>query len=195
MDIYKDEKSMKAELKKIISDEKSIYLPHITTLKEYWSIRITHDESYEIFRWSCALRCAEYYGKQKQKSRNVWNRVLFLYYYRKMNILGGQLGYFVSTNVLGKSVKIFHRGNIIINYRSVIGEGCKFHGDNCVGNNGENIECPVLGKNVDVGIGAKIIGGVTIADNIKIGANAVVTKSFTEPGITIAGVPAKKIKE
>lgn len=53
----------------------------------------------------------------------------------------------------------------------------------------------MLGKNVDLGIGAKIIGGVTIADNIKIGANAVVTKSFTEPGITIAGVPAKKIKE
>ena len=39
---------------------------------------------------------------------------------------------------------------------------------------------PCIRENVDVGIGAKIIGGVTIADEIKIGANAVVTKSFEE---------------
>jgi serine O-acetyltransferase len=47
---------------------------------------------------------------------------------------------------------------------------------------------------VELGIGAKVIGGVTLADNIRVGANAVVTKSFLEPGITIAGVPAVKVK-
>ncbi len=184
---------MSRELKEIIKNEKNNYLSHITTIKEYWSIRLIHDEAYEIFRWIRALRCAEYYGKQKQKSKSIWNRLMYLYYARSMNVLGGRLGYFISTDVLGNNVKLFHRGGIIINYRSVIGDGCKFHGDNCVGNNGESLECPVLGKNVDVGIGAKIIGGVTIADDIKIGANAVVTKSFMESGITIAGVPAKKI--
>lgn len=45
-----------------------------------------------------------------------------------------------------------------------------------------------------LGAGAKIIGNVTIADNIKIAAGAVVVCSFFEPGITIAGVPAKKVK-
>ena len=35
---------------------------------------------------------------------------------------------------------------------------------------------------------------MTIADNITIGVNAVVTKSFTEPGIVIAGAPARKIR-
>ena len=58
--------------------------------------------------------------------------------------------------------------------------------------NGKDNLCPVLGKRVDVGIGAKIIGNVTIADDIKIGANAVVTKSFLEPGITLVGIPARK---
>lgn len=43
--------------------------------------------------------------------------------------------------------------------------------------------------------GQKILPGVEIADNIRIGANAVVTKSFTDPGITIAGVPAVKISD
>ena len=40
----------------------------------------------------------------------------------------------------------------------------------------------------------KITAKIKIADGIKIGANSVVTKSFLEPNITIAGVPAKKIK-
>ena len=46
-----------------------------------------------------------------------------------------------------------------------------------------------------IGVGVVIIGDVEIADNIVIGANAVVNKSFSEPGITIAGVPARKISD
>ena len=48
---------------------------------------------------------------------------------------------------------------------------------------------------MEIGVGAKIIGGVTIADNIKIGAGAVVVSSFYEEGVTIGGVPAKIIKK
>ena len=55
-------------------------------------------------------------------------------------------------------------------------------------------DAPKIGNNVEIGFGAVIIGKVIIADGIKIGANSVVTKSFLEPNITIAGVPAKKIK-
>lgn len=68
--------------------------------------------------------------------------------------------YYVSPASLGKNVRFFYRGNYAINYCSVIGDGCKFHGDNCVGNDGTSLDCPVLGKNVDVGIGTKIIGGI-----------------------------------
>ena len=56
------------------------------------------------------------------------------------------------------------------------------------------MRCPVIGNNVMMGAGAKVIGNVTIADNIKIGAGAVVVTSFIEPGITIGGVPARKLK-
>ena len=66
--------------------------------------------------------------------------------------------------------------------------------NNCIGNNGLTNLCPKIGNNVDVGFGAVIIGDIEIADDIKIGANAVVNKSFLEPGITIAGVPAKRVK-
>ena len=43
-------------------------------------------------------------------------------------------------------------------------------------------------------MGAKVLGGITIADDIKIGANAVVTKSFDEARITIVGIPAHKLE-
>ena len=36
-----------------------------------------------------------------------------------------------------------------------------------------------IGDNVDIGVGAKIIGNVTIADNCKNGAGAVVVSDFT----------------
>lgn len=56
--------------------------------------------------------------------------------------------------------------------------------------NGEK-EGPQIGDNVYIGVGAKIIGKVKVADNVAIGANAVV-KSIVEEGITVAGVLAKK---
>jgi serine O-acetyltransferase len=52
---------------------------------------------------------------------------------------------------------------------------------------------PIIGNNVYIGTGARILGNITIAHNVVIGANSVVTKSITEQGITVAGVPAKKI--
>ena len=51
-----------------------------------------------------------------------------------------------------------------------------------------------IGENVWIGPGVKIFGKINIADGIMIGANSVVNKSFNEHDITIAGVPAKKIK-
>ncbi len=176
---------MNRQLKIILLQERELYIPHIKSLKNKIMAVYTHNEEYQIYRFIAALRKAEYYKS---------NKFLYTYYYRRSNILGEKLGYFIAPGVLGKGVRIYHRGDIIINTHSVIGDGCMLHGDNCVGNNGRDNECPVLGKRVELGIGAKVIGGITLAEDIKVGANAVVTKSFLEPGITIAGIPAKKIK-
>ena len=65
------------------------------------------------------------------------------------------------------------------------------HGGNCIGNNGLTEAVPHIGNRVDIGYGAVIIGDVEIADDVKIGANAVVNKSILEPGCTVVGVPAR----
>ena len=71
-----------------------------------------------------------------------------------------------------------------------VGKNCVLHGDNCIGNNGNDNVCPIIGDNVDIGVGAKIIGNVHIANNVKIGAGAVVIKSCEELGAVLVGVPA-----
>jgi len=58
---------------------------------------------------------------------------------------------------------------------------------------GTDTEAPIIGNSVCIGPGAVLFGQISIADNIMIGANAVVTRSFTEEGILIAGAPARKI--
>ena len=52
----------------------------------------------------------------------------------------------------------------------------------------------VIGRNVWLGEGCCILPGVTLGDNVIVGANAVVTHSFPSNSV-IAGVPARVIKQ
>lgn len=51
---------------------------------------------------------------------------------------------------------------------------------------------PVLGRDLFVGAGAKIIGGVSVGDSVKIGANAVVVKDIPS-NTTAVGIPARPL--
>lgn len=52
---------------------------------------------------------------------------------------------------------------------------------------------PTLGNHVVVGAGAKVLGGISIGDNVKIGANAVVLRSVP-PNSTVVGNPGRIVK-
>ena len=56
----------------------------------------------------------------------------------------------------------------------------------------DNQDAPVIGDNCVIGAGACILGKIHIGDNVKIGANAVVTKDIPD-NCTAVGVPAKVI--
>lgn len=144
----------------------------------------------QITRYLKYMRVVEYYHNTAGK--NFVKRFLKAYYQRKKNCIGCRLGIEINLNSLGKGVNIYHIGDITVD--ALIGENCSLHGGNCIGNNGITKDIPILGDNVDIGYGAIIIGGIQIANNVKIGANAVVNKSFMEPGCTIAGIPAIKVE-
>lgn len=137
------------------------------------------------------LRRQEYYINTANGSKR--KGLLAVYYEGRKNRLGMRLGIEIGPNCFGKGLNLYH-GNVVINPAVQVGENCSLHGANCIGNNGLTQEVPTLGSNVDVGYGAVIIGNVTVADGVKIGANAVVNRSVTEPGCTVAGVPAKIVK-
>ena len=155
--------------------------------------RFSRADGYDIYRFLLHLRRYEYLitcpTTLTKKVQRFWNL-------RQYQIYGKKLGYMIGDSVLGEDVILYHRGSIYINPSVRMGSKCKFHGDCCLGvaRTGET-GCPTLGDGVDVGIGARILGDIYIADNIIIGANSVVTRSFYEPGITIAGIPAKKVKD
>lgn len=138
------------------------------------------------------LRKQEYYINTANGSKI--KGFLNLFFEGKKNRLGMKLGIEIGPNCFGKGLNVFHIGNIIVNPVVRAGENCSLHGGNCIGNNGKTKDVPKLGNNIDIGFGAVIIGDVTIADDIKIGANSVVNKSFLTPGVTIAGTPARIVK-
>jgi len=140
-----------------------------------------------ILRFQRRLRKIEYLRNCKGSSfiLKVYCGVL-----NGLNIrLGIRLGFSIPINTFGPGLCLPHYGTIVITSKASIGKNCRIHPGVSVGT---YHGAPLIGDNVYIGPGAKIFGGVKLGDNISIGANSVVTKSF-ENGVSIAGVPAKII--
>ena len=105
-------------------------------------------------------------------------------------------GYSIPINVLGKGTVVVHLGTVIINSNTKMGDFCRIHAGVNIGTSAGFVgKAPCIGDRVYIGPGVKMFGDITVADDIAIGANAVVNKNFLEPGISIGGVPAKKISQ
>lgn len=141
------------------------------------------------------MRMCEYYHKVSTKS--IFYRLIYIYYLRKHNKNCIKYGLQIGHGVFDEGLLIYHTGNIVVNGYTKVGKNCHLHGSNVIGNIGPDDQtgCPVIGDNVMLGAGAMVLGKVRIADNIKIAAGAVVIHSFDEPGITIAGIPARKVSK
>lgn len=95
---------------------------------------------------------------------------------------------------LGAGLRLPHPIGIVIHPESVVGENCLIMHNVTLGSRGgAGGGLPVLGRGVDVGPGAQILGGVTIGDGAQIGANAVVT-SDVPPRSVAVGIPARVVK-
>lgn len=146
----------------------------------------------EIWRYQIVLRKAEYYNNAFKSSKKllllpyIWYKFLLKRYSIK-------LGFSIPINVFGPGLSIAHYGTIVVNSSAKVGKNCRLQEGVNIGSTSGNHKAPQLGDNVFIGTGAKIIGDISIADDVVIGANAVVVKSITEKGVTYGGIPAKKI--
>jgi serine O-acetyltransferase len=108
-----------------------------------------------------------------------------------------KLGISISPNTkVGSGLYIGHFGGIIVNENSVIGKNCNISQGVTLGkaNRGRNKGYPVLGNNVYIGPGAKIVGAVKIGNNVAIGANCVVTRNIADHSVVV-GIPGKVISK
>lgn len=147
-------------------------------------------ERYYIDRYLKYLRLEERYLIEKP-----CNLLCYINKARK-NRLGSKLGFIISAGCFGEGLKLEHYGSVIVNPKARIGKNCIIHGNCCIGSNGGYPDdSPVIGDNVDIGQFAQILGGIRIADNVKIGAGAVVIKDVLTPGVTVVGVPGYIVKK
>ena len=95
---------------------------------------------------------------------------------------------------VGRNVRLWHHGGMIL-HAARIGNGVHIRKNTTIGvaRTNHNFELPVIGDGVDIGVGAVIIGSITVGEGAVIGANAVVNKDVP-PRTLAAGVPAKVIK-
>lgn len=91
----------------------------------------------------------------------------------------------------GPGLVILHSHALVVNSSVRGGANVILEGAVTVG--AEKGRFPMLGENVFVGAGARIIGGVRVGAGARIGANAVVVKDVPDHA-TAVGVPAKVIK-
>lgn len=96
---------------------------------------------------------------------------------------------------IGKGTKLGYGGiGVVIHSKAIIGENCNIGQQVTIGGGNSRYEgVPIIGNNVHISKGAIVFGGITIGNNVTIGANAVVNKPVPDNAI-VAGVPAKIIR-
>lgn len=140
----------------------------------------------EIWRYQINLRKWGYYAHRGHS-------LIASYYKIKTYVWGLLLGYEIYPESVGPGLSLAHRGPVIINRAARLGRGCRIHSGVNIGTAaGQHRKAPKIGDGVYIGPGAKLFGDICIADNVAIGANAVVNKDVLS-ACTVGGIPAKKI--
>jgi len=139
------------------------------------------------------VRKHQYLLRKTEYCINTNKHILGAFYKIRLFKLQNKHALHIPPNCCAKGLRIMHLGPILMNSGVIIGENCAIHMNTSFVAGGTTNSAPRLGNGVVVGVGAVILGGVTIADDVAIGANAVVNKDVLEESIAVAGVPAKKI--
>lgn len=124
-------------------------------------------------------------------------RLPVLLWFRRSSV---RLGFSLGPNIFGPGVAIVHYGLLVIDPTTRIGKNCRIHMGTHIGGAAMFVDpkeadkySPRIGDNVYLGPGCKLYGPIRLGNNCVVGANAVVTKSYPEDGLVLAGVPARVI--
>ncbi|TWO86305.1 serine acetyltransferase [Shewanella algae] len=96
--------------------------------------------------------------------------------------------------IIGRKSKFAYGGiGVVLHSQSIIGDKVVIGQNVTIGRQLDPDGVPVIGDNVYISAGARILGNIKIGNNVIVGANAVVIRDVPDNSI-VAGVPAKVIK-
>lgn len=144
-----------------------------------------------IWYYQRLLRRAEFLGNCRTGALHwplrVWTRLRL----RRASLL---LGFHIPPNTTGAGLRLVHEGDVLVHQAARIGRNARINIGVVIGRGAAEGAFPVIGDDVVIEPGAKIFGGIHIPDGTHIGANAVVNRSVEQPGMIVAGVPARVIR-
>lgn len=143
-------------------------------------------------KYTVYLRLCQYLRQQPARALGLFYLVKYL-----MIMCGFRYGIDIpDTTSVDCGLYIGHYGGIIVNGGSVIGRNCNLSHGVTLGKSyrGPRAGCPVIGDNVFIGPGAKIIGHVVLGNNSAVGANCVVIEDVPESGVVV-GVPGRVVSQ
>lgn len=94
--------------------------------------------------------------------------------------------------ILGEGLRLPHPTGVVIHRDVVIGPDCMIMQQVTIGQTADP-RVPMIGANVYIGAGAKVLGPVNIGDGARIGANSVVLDNVPA-NCTAVGIPARVVR-
>jgi serine O-acetyltransferase len=140
------------------------------------------------YRYSFWMRSSAYFKKSKNIIAFTFSRIFLSHFIYKFGI---DIPY---TTHIGPGLYIGHFSGVFISSEAVIGKNFNISQGVTVGraSRGSKVGAPIIGDSVYIAPGAKVIGNISIGNNVTIGANAVVTSDVADNSVVV-GIPAKTI--
>lgn len=155
---------------------------------KFWETPIS-DQRY-IWKYIKTMRYIEYY----MYKHTFLSMLCRLFYTYKIQKYARITGFQIHPGTLGEGVTIWHWGMIIIHQDVRIGKNCTLQPDVVIGKRQKKGNLPIIGNNVYICAGARILGNIKIGDNVIVAPNTVVFKNIPD-NCVVAGNPACIIKQ
>ena len=144
--------------------------------------------------WNPSFKYTFYMRLCKMLRQNKFLRfTLYIFAKGMLRRYSIKYGIAIPTSInIGSGFYIAHIGGIYVNDSCSIGKNCNITTGVTLGqaNRGVRKGAPIVGDNVYIGPGAKLVGKVKVGNNVAIGANCVVTKDIPDNAV-VAGVPGR----
>jgi len=159
----------------------------ISDLKKW----VEEDYSFTTNKWAMAVQFLTFMTFYPEYRNQFYFRTGYVYRFFLSFLCKPMPSLYIKTKNIGEGFFVQHGFSTILAAEE-IGTNFRINQQVTIGYT-DKYDCPIIGDNVTVCAGAKVLGRVKVGNNVVIGANAVVVKDVPD-NCTVVGVPARIVK-